>query len=450
MPNSPKISRRDFTTKATALVATTALPQLSIRERVRAVTFATTPGALDNPYKGWCPYTNAGKILQPYSMVFRYVTWRELEPREGDYRFTEWERRDWEEPLAKGKHIVFRVHADYPGQPVAIPEWLIKRGVKMTRYKEYGGGLCPDYNNPIFMDAMERLITALGRRYDGHPRVAFVQFGFLGFWGEWHTYPVNNLFASPVNQERVLEAGRRAFPNTILMNRDPAGVAGKKRWLGYFDDMFPEDTDGAEEWKFLPKMRVSGRSENWKSQAIGGEMVPDAAKKWLGDGFNITMERLENAHFSWVGPYCPAIETDPSETFIARSQQMVRRMGYDFAWSQLEIPPILTSGVLFRFTLRGENRGVAPFYHRWKLEFALLDRNGKPVVRIPLRTDIRQFMPGAIRIEEEILCSAPIGDYSLAIGLCDPATNQPGVKFGNDLPVVKKWTVLTDVEVKTE
>ncbi len=450
MPNPPKITRRDFATQATALVAATALPRIEARERVRTVAFTAIPGALDNPYKGWCPYTNAGKILQPYSMVFRYVTWRELEPREGDYRFAEWERRDWDEPLAKGKHIVFRVYADYPGQPVAIPEWLIKRGVKMTRYKEHGGGLCPDYNSPLFMDALERLIAALGRRYDGHPRVAYVQFGFLGFWGEWHTYPVNNLFASPPNQNRVLEAGRRAFPNTILMNRYPTGVAGEKRWLGYFDDMFPEDTDGEEEWKFLPKMREAGRAQNWKSQAIGGEMVPSAAKKWLGDGFNLTMERLESAHFSWVGPYCPAIEPEPSEAFIARSQRMVRRMGYDFAWSELELPPALISGIPFHFTLRGENRGVAPFYHRWRLEFALLDRSGKPVARIPLRTDIRQFMPGAIRIEEEMVCSARPGDYSLAIGLCDPATNQPGVKFGNDLPVVKGWTTLADVEVRAE
>jgi len=28
------------------------------------------PGPLDNPLKGWCPYTDAGPIHQPYSMVF--------------------------------------------------------------------------------------------------------------------------------------------------------------------------------------------------------------------------------------------------------------------------------------------------------------------------------------------------------------------------------------------
>ena len=50
------------------------------------------PGPLDNPLKGWCPYTDAGEIRQPYSMVFLYVPWSELEPSSGDYRFDAWEK----------------------------------------------------------------------------------------------------------------------------------------------------------------------------------------------------------------------------------------------------------------------------------------------------------------------------------------------------------------------
>ncbi len=58
-------------------------------------------GPLDNPLKGWCPYTDAGEIHQPYSMVFQYISWRELEPVEGEFRFDEWER-DVERPGSKG------------------------------------------------------------------------------------------------------------------------------------------------------------------------------------------------------------------------------------------------------------------------------------------------------------------------------------------------------------
>ena len=64
------------------------------------------------------------------------------------------------------------------------------------------------------MTALEGLISAMGKRYDRHPRVAFIQLGLLGFWGEWHTYPRNELFASEKTRRRVLEAYRKAFPKS--------------------------------------------------------------------------------------------------------------------------------------------------------------------------------------------------------------------------------------------
>src|SRR6478609_507932 len=91
----------------------------------RVIRPAAAPGPLDNPLKGWCPYTDAGPLSQPYSMVFLYASWRELEPHEGDYRFAEWEKRVWEAPSARGRHVVFRVYVDYPTRPSGIPEWML-------------------------------------------------------------------------------------------------------------------------------------------------------------------------------------------------------------------------------------------------------------------------------------------------------------------------------------
>ena len=105
------------------------------------------PGPLDNPLKGWCPYTDAGEITQPYSMVFQYVSWKHLEPHEGEYRFEEWEAEAWSVARAKGKHIIFRVYVDYPNLETGMPEWLVQQGVRMRRYKDHGGGLAPDYDD---------------------------------------------------------------------------------------------------------------------------------------------------------------------------------------------------------------------------------------------------------------------------------------------------------------
>ena len=264
------------------------------------------PGPVDNPLKGWCPYTDAGPIRQPYSMVFLYVPWSQLEPNAGDYRFEEWEK-SWDVAAARGKHIIFRVYIDYPKLPSGLPDWLRKAGVKETRYQEHGGGLSPDYNDPKMLAAMERLIDALGRRYNKHPRIAFLQLGLLGFWGEWHTWPRGELYATPETERRIIAAWRRAFPDKSLMVRYARDAAGQQPWIGFHDDMFPEDTDNGQDWSFLAGLRATGRTDNWKQAVIGGEMVPNQARRWLGRDSRTTMDMLQRAHFTWIGPYCPAL-----------------------------------------------------------------------------------------------------------------------------------------------
>ena len=209
------------------------------------------PGPLDNPLKGWCPYADAGPIRQPYSMVFTYAPWKDLEPEEGRFAFDRWEVTAWSVPEARGKHVVLRVFVDYPSKPSGLPDWLKERGVRTTPYKDHGGGASPDYDDPRMVAGMVRLIEAMGRRYDGDARVAFVELGLLGFWGEWHTWPQDGLYASPQTERTVIEAYRRAFPRKMLLARTASRFAGEQPWLGFHDDLFPEDTDNGRDWSFL-------------------------------------------------------------------------------------------------------------------------------------------------------------------------------------------------------
>lgn len=409
---------------------------------------APAPGPLDNPLKGWCTYPDAGAIDQPYSMVFLYVSWRELEPARGRYAFEAWERKTWNTRAAQGKHIVFRVYIDYPTKPSGLPDWLRKEGVKLNPYKEYGGGSSPDYNDPRMVAAMQGLIAALGKRYNRNPRVAFVQFGLLGFWGEWHTYPRPELFASDATAAKVLDAARRAFPDKKVMNRYPAGYAGRQKWLGFFDDMFPEDTDGKEDWMFLPRLRAAGRQDAWKTVPFGGEMVPHAAKRLLGGEFPTTMKRLEDSHFSWVGPYSPAIAGIREPLLLANSQAMVRRMGYEYRLDEVRFPPEVSKGQQLSVTIRGENQGVAPFYYPWPVELALKDRQGRIAQRWTAGVDIRSWLPGPFRFTSQTKITVKPGRYKLLLGIRDPWTKNPAIGFANALPRLGGWTQLASVRIK--
>ena len=403
-------------------------------------------GPLDNPLKGWCPYTDAKPIQQPYSMVYQYVFWNELEPTEGRFEFERWEKRAWSVPQAEGKHVVIRPLVDYPSKPSGLPDWLKAKGVKLSKYEEHGGGLSPDYDDPRMVAAMEKLIAAMGRRYDGDPRVAAIQLGLLGFWGEWHTYPRLEMQAGEVTERRVIDAYYRAFPHKQLLARTANRDAGRRPWLGFHDDMFPEDTDNGQPWSFLAVLRKAGRDANWEHAMVAGEMVPDAAKSWLGAGYEQTCDMVDRSHASWIGPYCPALE-DATPEFRERSEALVRRMGYQFRLTEVRHPAEVKTGGKLRVAIEGRNEGVAPFSYPWPASIGLIDDNGEIAAILPLKCDIRTWLPGPFRVEAEGVVKAASGRYKLALGVEDPWTKRPAVAFANRLPRQRGWTILSNVEV---
>lgn len=404
------------------------------------------PGPLDNPLKGWCPYTVASEIQQPYSMVFRNVSWRELEPVEGHYLFDEWEQ-DWNDERSKGKHIIFRIFVDYPSNPSGLPEWLRQAGVKETAYDSYGGGESPDYDDPKMISAMKRLIAALGKRYNKDPRIAFIEIGLLGFWGEWHTYPRTELYASPATETLVIEAYRKAFPDKSLMVRYARGYAGEQDWIGFHDDMFPQDTDNGKDWSFLAGLRKTQRTDNWKVAVIGGEMVPGKADRWLGRDFETTMAITERSHFTWVGPYCPAIHRTQGEEFVRRSEELVRKMGYNFQITEIAHPAQVNAKQPVLFSIKGKNLGVAPFYYPWSVECAILNSSGDVVELWETDWDIRNWIPGEFSEVTKLTLNVPAGTYRLGLGIRDPWQDRLAIRFANDLPLVDGWSVLSEIEV---
>ena len=381
-------------------------------------------------------------------MVFIYVGWDELEPKPGSYAFKKWESSAWESPLARGKHVVFRVYLDWPGKRSAVPKWLIESGIKMTHYTESGGGYSPDYNDARTIAALEKLILALGQKYDKDPRIAFVQFGVLGFWGEWHTYPRTELFASNQTERRILDLAQKAFPHKQIMNRYPTGYAGTQKRFGFFDDMFPYDTDGESNWMFLPKLRASHRMDAWKTVPFGGEMSPGNAKTLMSSEFGQTLSRAQAAHMTWIGPYCPALEAQLDSTAKKNSEELVRHMGYEYRLTKVSLPFTVPQGHSIEVNIEAVNQGVAPFYYNWPVELSLIDASGKIAQKWELAADIRTWLPGPFSVASKNIIRVRPGLYKVALGIRDPWTNAPAISFANDLPKVHLWTVLADLTVK--
>jgi len=242
----------------------------------------------------------------------------------------------------------------------------------------------------------------------------------------------------------------KAFPNKQLMARYADGVLSKYHAIGFHDDMFPEDTDNGKDWSFLARMRRGGHIDSWKHNVVGGEMVPNAAGKWMGNQWPYTQEMVKRSHFSWVGPYGPALEAKTSDDFIAHSDQLVRQMGYQFRLTEISRSQSVISGAQCRVIMQGINEGVAPFYYPWPIKLAWLDSQGTVLSSVQLKDDVRKWLPGKFELKTTLPAPAKPGTYQLGFGIEDPWKKKPAIRLANDLPVKEGWTVLGKVQIKSK
>ena len=402
----------------------------------------------NQPLKGWAPYTTAGTIHQPYSMVFLYASWKELEPIEGQYEFEKWEKEDWAHPHAEGKHVIFRIYMDYPTKASGIPVWLLDKGVETQKYSQHGGGITPNYNHPEMRKSLANFIAALGARYNLNPRVAFIQLGLLGHWGEWHTYPQTERFADHTTTKIVVEAYRKAFPDKMLMARYPRGYAAIPKWLGFHDDMFPADTQNGKDWAFLTTLKASGQDKNWMVAPVGGEMEPFQSEKWMLPEYGNTQKALRNGHFSWIGPYCPALVETKSQAYLNNCKELLQEMGYDFRILTYEHKRTIKQGDPLQLSLTGKNQGIAPFYYKWPVYLAFINTDGT-IATTETDLDIRLWRPGEFKtLMTASSQNLPPGLYRLGIGVIDPWTQKPRLKFSNKMELHKDgWQIFSHLEI---
>jgi hypothetical protein len=231
----------------------------------------------NNPLKGFMPYSGSYTTF-PYSMEWNYLPLRSLMSGPTNFNWTSLDQL-LSDDASRGHQTVFRVYLDYPTLSTGIPQYLLDDGLVTYSYTNYGNttSVSPDYENPLLDQALTNFIAALGARYDGDPRIGFVQLGLLGFWGEWHTYPVTSLFASVQVQGEVIVAYTNAFHKTKLLVRYPTVVGGFDPTtlpLGYHDDSFAYQTIDPPSYMFLGLLKAAGETNQWQTQPIGGEVYP--------------------------------------------------------------------------------------------------------------------------------------------------------------------------------
>ena len=144
---------------------------------------------LVNPLMGYAPWAQSTKV-ENTSLVYIGLTWREIEPEPGVY---DWEAFEEEYSIAhwrqQNKRYVFRLMCDEPSEEshMDIPDWLYEATGDGDWYDiSYGKGYAPNYANETFQQCHARLVKALADYFRQDNRVAFIELGSIGHWGEWH------------------------------------------------------------------------------------------------------------------------------------------------------------------------------------------------------------------------------------------------------------------------
>lgn len=422
---------------------------------------APGPAPLVNPLKGWAPWaeTAACSLEQGeepnFTLAFVLLTWRELEPQPGEYAFDAVERAHGMDILRRaGVRFVLRVVCDYPGDEahLDIPDWLYEETDGVWYDSEYGRGYSPDYTDPAFLEAHGALLEALGTRYGADGAVAWVELGSLGHWGEWHVDEDAGIDPFPTQDvtDQYIRQYRAAFPRKEILLRRPYAL-GAEAGCGLYNDSFGQ-ADSHRDWLDWIEHGYTS-SENgealagmpgfWRTAPSGGELASDR-EVWAYalEDFESTLALVQDSHTTFLGPHAfgtvtaedLAEDLDPDEAARAAAniETLSREMGYCFALTGTTVRASRDAPDL-QFELTVANRGVAPFYANWPMTLRLVDEDGVTVRTETVDAHVADWLPGSHSFRYTFAGSGslPPGRYRLLVGLLDPLTGAPGVRFAN-------------------
>lgn len=362
-----------------------------------------TGEVLLNPGMGWTMhfYSNYarhyGSKMEPsdvlddfpgVSTVYLRVPWAYLEPKEGEYNWALFDTPA-QRFIAAGKKVALRVTTSENWMPFATPEWVKDAGAEGLWYDlgkgphAEGESWDPDFSDPVYLKYLNRLLAAMGERYDGNPDIEFIDIGTYGMWGEGHTH----MSSMPSREKKLhdvklhIDLHLKYFPNTLLVISDdvvgstkpgrtfPISEYARERGVTLRDDSIlvsPAPNAWYHEEMisvFWPDRPIILEHQHYGSSVARGAWDPD-----------LLVESVEAHHASYM-----SIHWWPHRFLQANREAidaMNQRMGYRLQLRAMSWPASITRGKPFEVESVWANAGVAPVYQGGFMALTLKDAAG--------------------------------------------------------------------------
>jgi len=472
---------------------------LSSCSQQRIVTLQEYDGALRNPMKGWREYFDPGvdqkrpEYPYPYgSMIKEYMQWNNLEDTITDgvdkivaYSNHRWAGDEdinmkviprvflvWVEPWHGGKPQDPKNKDDVNGwhwpsdmTPEYDSPYRQKPGLPYA-YLPEEDSLVPikgGYFDSTFAFRVENLVKKLGEAWDNDPRVAYVEMGIIGEWGEQHDPDITTFW--PPHEEPKHFANRTWVPGIekVLGDAFTKAFKNKKVMVRYAYD-FKDYNFGIfwDSWAIQNEIdrgyhAMLSLGDRWKIEPIGGEITwnwGDLSRfKNLEECVNDSIirgriiEQIRNLHCNHLGGVTWSDFTH--KEFFHNAELIQKALGYRYVISECSFPKRIESGKPFKVSFEVKNEGSSPFYYEWPVQLALLDKDTHEVVWKDTfkGVDIRKWMPGekwdtlqgcySVSPSNNTVTGnfkindIDAGEYVLALSVLDPAGMLPSLRFAN-------------------
>lgn len=293
---------------------------------------------------------------------------------------------------------------------------------------------------------LDQLKPILQANYDA---IAYMEAGFIGYWGEWHN-SFNNLLDPKTG--KITEDSRKIFLKILsvlptermvavryfkhkkqILNNDEALTLEQafdgsiRARTGYHNDAFRAnihdagtynsgdayDVDQEKAWLNLEtRYVVQGGEPAWASEPAEYDDCPNALTDFA---------RMHWSAMSINQPFAGAVYQGWKDQGCM--EEIKRRLGYRFRLINSKIPDRVKPAGTFSMNFKVINDGWASPYNPRSLEVILRHRQTGKEYYLPVPEAVRMWMPGEmkkVKIVGGIPANIPPGEYRVLLNLPDP------------------------------
>lgn len=376
-------------------------------------------------------------------LYFRF-NWGDIEKQEDqdDWSYIDAVMEKWG---ARGYRFGFSLCTFMGNLDYATPKWVLDAGAKYNDFFIDGQMTKePVYNDPIYLEKLEKFMRRYGEKFNGHPLVEYIDVGTFGTWGEGHSsllYPVetvkkhfdlhtDNFSDTPVsfNDDFISNRfGREIVPGESQGLLDYAVERGMCLFdasIMYADYIQCGGYDGLLAPTVYDACYPNGPINTEFCHYYyytNPEYAEGVGQSLHQDGYR-ALAALQRGRVTYAGFH--GYPREFLENFTSFAYYCANRLGYWYFLDIVQIPR-LVSGKTSEVTLLLSNRGFARCSVRYDVKWRLVPAEGVTHTLLCDTVDNRKWEPVYVAALEQCtevavpldLRAVPPGRYRLQLGM---------------------------------